>query len=300
MTDFATTNINSPSTPQSTIGFIPTIWTGALMHNYYEISAVPLITKKAPVIKGNKLIYSLASKVNINKTTTSDPQNAQVIYQQAQPSQLDIEMNQIYNWGLTFNDINLFQTNLPLLQGEMYEASMGLDEEISKDVYTAIFNSAGQTIGNVEISPENAYDYIVDLLKPLNDQKVPKWGRYVVIDYTYLAMLSKDPRYTFQPNVLAKGIVEGHKINGATIIATADLQPITTSAGTVYPIFAIQSEAFGFGMQFDKVQYLDKLEGSWNEAVRGRALVGYGVLRPNSIVSANVTYNTSVEPNIEL
>jgi hypothetical protein len=40
------------------------------------------------------------------------------------------------------------------------------------------------------------------MVKPLNWAKVPKWGRYIVIDPDYLAMLAQDPRFTSSPEVL--------------------------------------------------------------------------------------------------
>lgn len=117
-----------------------------------------------------------------------------------------------------------------------------------------------------------------------------------MIDPQYLGMLSKDPRFTWKPNVLEKGIVEGEQIGGMSIIVSTEL-PALKKGGT-NGIFAIQKDGYGFGMQFDKTQHFPKLENSWNEAVRGRALYGMGVLRPNNIVSAAVTYNTSIQPNV--
>lgn len=288
-------NFAQTTTPAGSPGFKPTIWSGALLKSYFELSAVPLITKRATIRKADKLVFSLAASVQINKSTTSSPNNAEVTYQNALPTQIEINMDQLYNWALSFDDITLVQTNLDLLEGEMIEASQAMDEQISTDVYAAIYNSAGQTLGEITVSALNAYDYIVDLGTQLNKKKVPKRGRYVLIDYDYLGLLSKDPRFTFQPTVLENGIVEGQKIAGMQIIATTQL-PV--SAEGKVGIFAIQNDAFGYDMQMDKVQHLDKLENSWNEAVRGRALCGYGVIRPDSICGAQVTYNLSIQPNI--
>lgn len=293
-------NINSNNTQTSTQGtfnpnFKPTIWEGAMLHNYYEISAVGLITKKAPVIHGTTAIYNQAAPVNISTTTTANPSNANVVYQKVKPKPISIEMDQIAQWGLSFTDVNLFQTNLDLLNGEMYEAAMGMDEAISTAVYADIYSKAGQTLGEITVSPLTAYDYIVDLATKLNQKKIPKVGRYVLIDSVYLGMLSKDPRFTWKPEVLAKGIVEGELISGMTIIVTEHLPALGNNS---LGIFAIQKDAYGFATQFDKTQYFDKLEDSWDEAVRGRCLYGKGILRKNNIVNAQVTYNTTIQPDI--
>ncbi len=286
----------SPGASTTPSNFKPTYWEAAIEHNYYEVSAVGLITKPAPVIRGNKLVYNLASPVTITQSTTSDANNANVIYETVSPTPTEIDMDKIAMWGLQFNDITLFQTNLDLLNGEMYEAAMGMDETISQNVYADIYNSAGLSLGSIEVSALNAYDYIVDLGTQLDLKKVPKWGRYVMIDPSYLGMLSKDPRFTWKPKVLEKGIVEGEEIGGMQIVVSTELP--TLKKGGTNGIFAIQKDGYGFGMQFDKTQHFPKLENSWNEAVRGRALYGMGVLRPNNIVSAAVTYNTSIQPNI--
>lgn len=301
MAEFATTGTAGATTSAQGItvtggpGIIPSIWNGALLKNYYEISAVPLITRRATLKNGNKLIFSLAGGVSVTKTKTSDPQNASVNYESAKITQKEIEMDTLYNWGLEFNDITLLQTNLDLLEGEMIEASESMDEEISLDVYADIFASAGLTLGNITVSALNAYDYIVDLATQLNKNKIPKKGRYAVIDYDYLGLLSKDPRFTFQPTVLENGIIEGQKISGMQIIATTQLPQLK---GGATGIFAIQNQAYGYDMQMDKVQHIDKLQDSWNEIVRGRALTGYGVIRENSICGAAATYDLTIQPNI--
>lgn len=309
MADFtATTGAPTTGTPSTTgttssqgttvtggPGIIPSIWNGALLKNYYEISAVPLITRRATIKKGNKLIFSLAGGVSVTKTNTNDPENATVNYQSANITQKEIEMDTLYNWGLEFSDITLLQTNLDLLEGEMIEASQSMDEQISADVYADIYNNAGLTLGKITVSALNAYDYIVDLGTQLNKNKVPKRGRYVAIDYDYLGLLSKDPRFTFQPNVLENGIVEGQRIAGMQIIATTQLPQLK---GGAVGIFAIQNDAYGYDMQMDKVQHIDKLQNSWNEVVRGRALTGYGVIRENSICAATATYDLTIQPNI--
>lgn len=295
MAEFATTGTTTTAGAPQTPGIIPAVWNGALLNNYYEISAIPMITKRATIRKGNKLIFSLAGSVQVSKTTTNDPNNATVNYQTADLTQKEIDMDTLYNWGLEFDDITLLQTNLDLLNGEMLEAASSMDEAISTDVYADIYSNAGLTLGKITVSALNAYDYIVDLGTQLNKNKVPKRGRYVVIDYDYLGLLSKDPRFTFQPHVLENGIVEGQRIAGMQVIATTQLP---SPKGGQSGIFAIQNDAYGYDMQMDKIQHLDKLENSWNEAVRGRALTGYGVIRENSICAANVTYDLTVQPNI--
>lgn len=297
MAEFTTTTAPATTGAGTAIqtNLIPTVWNGALLKNYYEISAVPLITRRATLRKGNKLIFSLAGGVTVTKTLVNDPANAAVNYDQVNIPQKEIDMDTLYNWGLEFNDILLLQSNLDLLNGEMLEASESMDEQISMDVYADIYSNAGLTLGKITVSALNAYDYIVDLGTKLNKKKVPKRGRYVVIDYDYLGLLSKDPRFTFQPNVLENGIVDGQKIAGMTIIATTQL-PVLKGGTT--GIFAIQNDAYGYDMQMDKVQHLDKLPNSWNEAIRGRALTGYGVIRENSICAATVTYDLSIQPNI--
>lgn len=285
----------STGTSTTEISFQPTLWSGALMHHYYERSAVPLITKKAPVIHGTKLVYSMASPVNINKGTTKDGDSTDVIYQTIQPTTLEIDMDKTYDWAIKASKIMLFQNNLDLLNGEMEEAAQGLDEAISEDVYADIYNSAGQTIGAIEVSGLNAYDYIVDLNTKLNKKKVPKHNRFAVIDNDYLGMLSKDPRFNSDPKILENGVVEGQRIGSFTIIVSDE---IPTLKGGARGIFGIQKDGYGYGTQFDDVEYFEKLETSRAQAVRGDALCGYGVLRPNNIVTAQVTYNTTVQPNI--
>lgn len=288
---------NTPATGTET-NFKPTYWSAAMMHNYYEVSAIPLITKRAPKINGTSLVYNLATPVQIKTRKTGDvtTENNTISWQTVTPVPITIDMDDLAEWAIQFTDLELFQTNIDLLNAEMQEASMGMDEEISSDVYADMYTSAKLTLGSITVSPLNAYDYIVDMATQLNINKVPKKGRYVMIDYIYLGMLSKDPRFTWKPEVLAKGIVEGAEISGLRILVSNELPILET--GGANGIYAGIPDAYGFGMQFDKLKYYPQFENSWNEGVKGRGLYGKGVLRPECLINAQVTYDTKLQPDI--
>lgn len=284
--------------------FQPTIWSGALLHNYYEISALPLITKKAPKIVGNQLVYNLASPISVNLTTTGVTDGT-IDLQSIDTTALKIDMDQVAQWGFQIQNLTEVQTNLDLISGEMYEAAMGNDQAISQQVYQDIFKSAGINLGTVTINTINAYDTLVNMAMELNKAKVPKFGRYFVIDNDFLGMLAKDYRFTADPNVLANGIVEGRKIAGCEIVVTTELNYTPATTGTnptnaTGQAFLIQKDGYGWGMQFDEIQYIDKTLGKMVKAVQGQSLYGFGVLRPNNIIACTTSYSNAAPEEVEL
>lgn len=281
--------------------FEKTVWIGQMLHNYYELSFLGLITKKAPKIKGNQLIYNLAQPINSQSMTTKDfkgkfnPQN------NISPSAISILMDEMEVWGFELDSIMEIQSSYNLLNAETYEAAQGVNTNISINVLKRIFASAGNTLGNVTINIATAYDNIVDMVTQLNWAKVPKYGRYIIVDPDYLGMLAKDPRFTSNPNVLDNGIVEGQKIAGAQVICTTFLErtPKTASTNAVGQAILIQNSAYAFGLQAEVLQECAPSLGNFNRGLQGYVLYGDGVLRPEGIVTATCNYEVGIPEGMQ-
>lgn len=281
--------------------FEKTVWIGQMLHNYYELSFLEMITKRASKIKGNQMIYNLAKPINSQSTTTGEFDGTYTPQTGLAPSAIQILMDQMEVWGFELNSIMEIQSNYDLLNAESYEAAQGVNTNISTNVLKNIFNSAKTTLGDVTINIANAYDNIVDMIAKLNWAKVPKYGRFVIVDPDYLAMLAKDPRFSSDPTVLENGIVDGQMISGAQLICTTflDYTPATASANAVGQAIVIQNSAYAYGLQAEVLQECKPNLGNFNTGLQGFVIYGNGPLRPQGIVTATCNYQVGLPEGVE-
>ena len=87
-------------------------------------------------------------------------------------------------------------------------------------------------------------------------------------------MLSKDPRFTSNPSVLANGIVDGATVGGMQIICT-ECKPGNQ-------IIAHHKSAIGAAKQLDEMEAM-RLQGSFADGIRGLCMYGSKELRTEAI-----------------
>lgn len=153
-------------------------------------------------------------------------------------------------FAFALDDVDKVQLKADVMTATTQEHSAVLAEQYDKDFFVALTTGVKLKIGAAgskkKVTPANAYDYIVDLGTMLSEKKVPKTERYVTVNAAYLGLLSKDKRFTANPNVLANGVVEGQKINGMQVMCSEELP--------ANQIVAHHKSAIGSAKQLDEIE----------------------------------------------
>lgn len=105
-----------------------------------------------------------------------------------------------------------------------------------------------------------------------------------MINADVLGLLSKDDRFTSNPNVLENGVVEGQKINGMQVVVSEEIPNVTGKL----KIMALHKSAVGFAKQIEKTEAI-RLESSFSDGVRGLFVYGAEVLRPEAMAVLTAT-----------
>ncbi|WP_456028067.1 phage major capsid protein [Bacillus cereus] len=273
--------------------FIPTIWEARLMANFHKRSIADLITTKPAKIEGNKIIFNRVGAVNVKDYSGS------VEWDDTNPSKVEINMNQKKYFAFKVDDVDAVQAAGDLIDPHTQEAGSVLQETVDIFVlglYTGAHkdNVIGTDSAAIELSPKNAYDYIVDLNTKLNMKKVPKTERFTIINSQVLGLLSKDDRFTKQPVILENGVVEGQVINGSQIVVSEEIH----NTSGKYKILALHKSGIGHGKQLNETE-AQRLQNSFADGVRGLMVYGAGVLRPESlaILTATIAPTTPAPPS---
>ncbi|MED2186447.1 phage capsid protein [Bacillus wiedmannii] len=273
--------------------FIPTIWEARLMANFHKRSIADLITTKPAKIEGNKIIFNRVGAVNVKDYSGS------VEWDDTNPSKVEINMDQKKYFAFKVDDVDAVQAAGDLIDPHTQEAGSVLQETVDTFVlglYTGAHkdNVIGTDSAAIELSPKNAYDYIVDLNTKLNMKKIPKTERFTIINSQVLGLLSKDDRFTKQPVILENGVVEGQVINGSQIVVSEEIH----NTSGKYKILALHKSGIGHGKQLNETE-AQRLQNSFADGVRGLMVYGAGVLRPESlaILTATIAPTTPAPPS---
>jgi hypothetical protein len=258
--------------------FIPTIWEARLLANFHNRSLASVISTKPTKIEGNKITFGNVGSITVKDYTGT------VEYDDLEIPEVELNIDQKKYFAFKVDDVDRVQAAGPLIDEHTREAAYTMAEVGDKYAFSLLSGKAGTKIGDKNAHEKNAYDLIVDMGTKLNKKKVPKANRYCVIDSEYLGLLSKDPRFTNNPKILENGIVEGQLINTMQICVSEEL-PVASSKTT---IIALHSLGLGFAMQLDEVEAL-RLQGAFADAVRGLEVYGAASLKPEAVVTMNVT-----------
>lgn len=261
----------------SVANFIPQVWEARLIEKFHAQSVAKAITVPPTEIKGNKIIYNVVSDIAVKDYEGS------VTFDELTTPKREIPMDQQKYWAFKVGDVDKAQAAGELIDPHVREAGAVLQETTDKFVlglYASAHtdNKLGTQEAPIEVNTANIYDTIVDINKKLDKKRVPRSGRFITINADILGMLEKDDRFTRNYTVLENGILDGAKINGSQLVLSEDVD--TTS--DVIKVVANHNTAIGYGEQLQETEAL-RLESDFADGVRGLAVYGGQVLRPEGV-----------------
>ena len=252
--------------------FKPTLWEGALLSQFHSVSIADAMVTKPTDIQGEKVIFN-----KIKKGVIKDYAGT-VAWDEVDTEQVEMTFPK-----QKVDDVDRVQQKKDTLKPIADEHGMVLAETYDADLFTVLTGTTtATTIGSKtaqkDIHAKNVYDFIVDLGTELSKKKVPKAERFVTVSAEILGLLSKDPRFTNNPVILANGFVEGQKINGLQVMTSEELPK--------NQVVAHHKSAVGGAKQIDKTEAM-RLENAFADGVRGLMKYGFKVLRDDAIVILN-------------
>lgn len=144
--------------------------------------------------------------------------------------------------------------------------------------------------GGAEVDPLNL---LSRMSLVLDENEVPEEGRYVVVSPRFMEILARTDSkllssdYNQGEGGLKNGLVMTGKLRGFSIYKTNNAPKHTSGAGDL--IVAGHMSAVATVSSIDKVEKI-RSETTFADIVRGLHVYGRGVVRPESLVVAAVTY----------
>lgn len=267
----------------SVANFKPTLWNGALLANFHSTSVLDTISTPPAKIKGEKAIFNRVASGTIKDYTGT------VAWDEIATDPIEMNYTNKKYFAFSLDDVDRVQLAGDAMQATTQEHAALIVESYDNkglaDMAAGV--KAGNTIGTKTAkktitSPEQLYDYIVDLGTILSTNKVPKANRFVTMNSTALALLSKDKRFTLNYTVLENGVVEGSNINGMTIVCTEEVPSNM--------VICNWKGAFGADKQLNETEAM-RLQSSFADGVRGLCVFGDVVLYAEAIAVLHYEIN---------
>lgn len=206
----------------------------------------------------------------------------------------DAQTELIISYAKSFNfqvdDVDQIQTKPKLMGPALAEAGYALSDVIDQAIAAAMKADAQVVSGlGTDASPRtdlgtvgNAYTYLTKLRTALSKANVPTQGRWVIVPPWFEEKLLLDSTFIARNTQLGDNRVENGKVMR---VAGLDLYvsnnvPVVSTTNT---ILAGTRLATSFAMQVTKTEAY-RPEKRFADAVKGLALFGVKVVRPQSLV----------------
>ena len=296
----------SPGHPQYTGNFIPEIWSGKLIENFYDATVLAAISNTD--YEGE--IRNMGDTVNIRTTpeitiqTYVKGQTLSVENPDKAKLQLIIDKGEYF--ACVEDDVDQVQSDIALMDMWSKDASERMKIKIDQRVLTDLLpdvsaNNKGQTAGaisgNIDLgvagTPEaltksNVIDKIVDMGTVLDEANCPEGDRFLVIPAKMAGLIKqsdlKDASITGDNESPLRNGRLG-MIDRFTVYVSHNLKK---TSGGEFSVIGGHKMGFTFASQMTNMETI-RSETTFGNIIRGLQVYGYKVVKPEALATMIVT-----------
>lgn len=211
--------------------------------------------------------------------------NGTVTYENIQDSATLLEIDQDKAFSFKVADLEALRSSLGLKDSQAKRASYNLKKEVDAYVF-GLYEEAGKMLQTTEVTPENVLQVIGEVKEHLEKQNVQDGRTWIVVPpFIKTKLMLAGIKFQINNGVNGSGTVGFTDELGCDIFVSNQL---ATKDNTVY-MMAGSYSAIAYAEQVLDIQYIDRLENSFDSAVRGRIVFGAKVIKPAELVTVPVT-----------
>jgi hypothetical protein len=295
----------SQGRPNYSGNFIPEIWSGKLIENFYDATVLAAISNTN--YEGE--IRRMGDTVNIRTTpeitikTYVKGQTLSVENPDKPKIQLVIDKGEYF--ACIEDDVDKVQSDVNLMDTWSKDASermkIKIDQRVLTDILPGISSlnkgaTAGRISGNIDlgttgspiaVTKTNVLEYIVDIGTVLDEANAPEGDRFIVIPAKMAGLIKKsdlkDASLTGDSvSVLRNGRLG--MIDRFTVYMSHNLN----NASGKFSIIAGHKMGFTFASQMTEMESI-RAESTFGNIIRGLQVYGYQVVKPEALAQGIVT-----------
>lgn len=226
-----------------------------------------------------------------------NPNSTEISPEELTDAQRTLVVDQSKYWAFKVDDVNARQAKGNVIPQAMSEAAFGLADLVDQFVaglYTGVQSANVVTAASIDETDSADWplfynSVLIPLKVALDEANVPTPGRYVVIPPWLHGVALRDDRFVSADKAgTTEGLRNGMvgRASGFDILMSNNVPE--PSAGSTFVVQAGVPMAISFAEQINKTEAY-RPESSFSDAVKGLALYGAKLLRPDSIATCTVT-----------
>lgn len=183
------------------------------------------------------------------------------------------------------SDIEELRSSIGLADSQMRRASYLLKNEVDKYVF-GLYGEAGYTFEPVACTPANALAVIAKLKQKLEENNVPDGRTWIVVPpFIKTKLMLAGIKFQINNGVNGTGSVGFTDELGCDIFVSNQL----AINGSDTMVLGGSYSAIAYAEQVLETQIIDRMEDSFDKAVRGRIVFGAKVIKPTELVCCPVS-----------
>ncbi len=291
--------------PNYSGNFIPEIWSGKLIENFYDATVLAAISNTN--YEGE--IRRMGDTVNIRTTpeitikTYVKGQTLSVENPDKPKIQLVIDKGEYF--ACIEDDVDKVQSDVNMMDTWSKDASERMKIKIDQRVLTDILPdisalnkgaTAGRITGNIDlgttgspiaITKTNVLDYIVDMGTVLDEANAPEADRFLVIPAKMAGMIKKSDLKDASLTGDSVSILRNGRL-GMIDRFTVYMSHNLNNASGKFSVIAGHKMGFTFASQMTEMETI-RSESTFGNIIRGLQVYGYKVVKPEALAQGIIT-----------
>ncbi len=204
-----------------------------------------------------------------------------VTYEDIDDAATTLYIDQDKAFSFKVKDIEALRSSVGLKDSQTKRASYNLKKQVDAYVF-GLYNQAGFTMTEVEATPANILQTIAEMKQQLEEKNVPDGRIWIVVPpFIKTKLLLAGIKFSVNEGVNGTGSTGFTDELGCDIYVSNHLSE-STNGNTM--MLAGSYSAIAYAEQVLETQVIDRLEDSFDTAVRGRIVFGAKVIRPDELV----------------
>ena len=303
----------SPGRPNYSGNFIPEIWSGKMIENFYDATVLAAISNTD--YEGE--IRQFGDTVNIRTTpeiTIRDYVKGQALtVENPDKPKIQLVIDKGEYFACVEDDVDQVQSDINLMDTWSKDASERMKIKIDQRVLTdmlpdiaaankgasageqsASFN-LGTTASPLVVTKDGAssttavVDLLVDMGTVLDEANVPESDRYVVIPAKMAGLIKKSDLRDASLTGDGTSIIRNGRLGMIDRFTIYMSHNLNVSSGK-YSIIAGHKMGFTFASQMTEMETI-RSESTFGNIVRGLQVYGYKVVKPEAIAQAVISFS---------
>lgn len=306
----------SPGRPNYSGNFIPEIWSGKLIENFYDATVLAAISNTD--YEGE--IRQFGDTVNIRTTpeiTIRDYVKGQTLtVENPDKPKLQLVIDKGEYFACVEDDVDKVQSDINLMDTWSKDASermkIKIDQRVLTDILpgvaatnkgtaagaiSASFN-LGATTTPLTVTKDGAggttsvIDLLVDIGTVLDEANAPEGNRFVVIPAKMAGLIKKSELKDASLTGDGTSIIRNGRlgmIDRLTVYVSHNLKRASVGGATEYSLIAGHKMGFTFASQMTNMETI-RAESTFGNIVRGLQVYGYKVVKGEALATAIVKF----------